>query len=112
MLELYPREPRWFVEIVLDAGPSRFQLDVYAEEWGFVFRHADRVSWIRVTDIPFIHGRDDHQLLTHVPPLREIGELIRKLEAEHALTFVRTDVTVRTTIKNGDAKFREWALTL
>ena len=52
--------PRWYSEIaILADGDTRFDLNVYAEEWGFVFKHGDRTSWIRVTDVPFIHGRDD-----------------------------------------------------
>ena len=58
---LIPKDPRWHVEIVLEAvgqPDSRFHLEVYAEEWGFKFCHAGRVSWIRVTDVPF--GQSPH----------------------------------------------------
>src|SRR4051794_31932290 len=72
---LQPKEARWFVEIELasDTGISegteqaRLLLEVYAEEWGYRFQRGERVSWIRVTDVPFVHGRDDHELLQKTP---------------------------------------------
>src|SRR5689334_6809997 len=63
-----PGTLRWHAEISLDVvdGPARvefddrtdtrFHIDVYSEEWGYFFCHGGRVSWIRVTDIPFVHG--------------------------------------------------------
>src|SRR5690242_2350229 len=66
-----PITQRWSVEIALEPSalrPStdyddriatRFQLGIYAEEWGFFFCMHGKGSWIRVTDVPFVHGRDD-----------------------------------------------------
>src|SRR4051812_34793496 len=79
---------RWHVEIALepalhrpptdydDRTATRFHLSVYAEEWGFFFCHGGRASWIRSTDVPFIHGRDDFALLRELPPLAAIGGLL------------------------------------
>src|ERR1700755_2434276 len=80
---------RWHVEIALDVvdGPAptefdertatRFHIDIYSEEWGVFFCHAGRSSWVRITDIAFVHGRDDFGLLAAMPMLKDIGALLR-----------------------------------
>lgn len=119
-----PGALRWHAEISLDVidGPARaefdehvdtrFHIDLYSEEWGFFFCHAGRVSWIRVTDIPFVHGRDDHQLLTQTPSLAAIGELIRRLETKHGVRFNRQHAIIRTNIAAAEPIVRRWLLTL
>ena len=64
----------WYIEITLasDIADTRLELNLYPEEWGFVFRRGTRVSSIRVTDIPFVHGFDDHGLLGKTPELERI----------------------------------------
>jgi hypothetical protein len=115
---------RWHVEIALDVAhgraPSefdedtatRFHLDIYSEEWGLFFCHAGHASWIRVTDIPFVHGRDDFSLLALVPPLADIGKLIRRIEATHALAFQRAGAAVRTNVPSLEPAVRSWLATL
>jgi len=116
---LTPGEPRWYVAIVLDtaggsrgeldtAAATRFQLEIFAEEWGFMFCHAGQMSWIRVTDIPFVHGKDDHGLLGHTPPLGDIATLIRTLEERHDIAFGR-DPLVRTSLLGAEAVIADWA---
>src|SRR5579863_8099104 len=90
---------RWHVEIALDvveqpASPeydertaTRFHIEIFSEEWGFFFCHGGRASWIRVTDVAFVHGRDDFGLLPATPALDDIGLLLRELEALHQLRF-------------------------
>ena len=113
--ELYPRDPKWRVEIELAPSSTRelrLDLEIYAEEWGFRFSVRERVSWIRVTDVPFVHGRDDHSLLRETPPLRDIGSLVRTLEASHAIAFDRRAAAIRTTIDGGEPAIRSWLETL
>ena len=106
-----PETPRWYVEIaILADGESRLDLNVYAEEWGFVFHHKGRTSWIRVTDIPFVHGRDDHELLAHTPDLLAIGVLLAWLEADQEIAFRRATASVRTNIPAAPAAVRDWLL--
>lgn len=119
-----PGRLRWHAEISLDVidGPARvefdervdtrFHIDVYSEEWGFFFCHAARVSWIRVTDIAFVHGRDDHQLLTQTPAFENIGELLRRLEAKHNVHFNRQHAIIRTNIAAAEPQIRRWLLTI
>lgn len=100
---------RWHVEISLVAGlDSALDLNVYAEEWGFAFHHAGRSSWIRVTDIPFVHGRDDHELIRRTPDLAELGTLLAMLEHEHGITFRRANASVRTNVPGALEAVRAW----
>jgi hypothetical protein len=115
---------RWEVEIALDvesrlAGfefsdttATRFHLNVYSEEWGYFFCHGSRASWIRITDIPFIHGRDDFQLLAATPPLRSIASLIRSLEHQFAIRFQRDHAAIRSDIVGADVALGLWVATL
>jgi hypothetical protein len=111
---------RWNVEIALDVheGParveydervaSRFHLDIYAEEWGFFFCHGGRASWIRVTDVPFVHGRDEFGLLDATPSLRDVGTLLRDFERRNGVRFHRDQALVRTTVPDAEARIRAW----
>jgi hypothetical protein len=122
--DLFPKEPRWFVEVSLDAGEapassvfdertaSRFHIEIYSEEWGFQFCQAGRMSWIRVTDVPFVHGRDEHDLLREVPPLKDIGALIRTLEQRHAITLSREHALIRTSIQDAEETISRWVRSL
>ena len=110
--ELYPKESRWHAVSTFAVADTRFQIEIFAEEWGFKFDHAGRESWIRVTDVPFVHGRDEHDLLGETPPLRYIGKLVRKLEAAHALRFDRSAAHIETTIASAEPVIRSWLETL
>jgi len=112
---LLPREAKWFVEIELPAkGKSEHEilakllLEVYAEEWGFRFERDRRVSWIRVTDVPFVHGRDDHGLLVKIPRLERIGHLVRAIEGEHKIEFERKRPTIRSNVPDNTGVIPSW----
>lgn len=117
---LYPDDSRWHVDIALVPGgapaaadhATRFDLEIYAEEWGFKFDHDGRVSWIRVTDVPFVHGRDEHQLLRRTPPLKRIGTLLAELEQRYEIRFDRHAPTIRTTIADAAPIVASWVETL
>jgi hypothetical protein len=114
----------WYVEISLDVvdapasavysgnTASRLHLSIYPEEWGLMFCHGGRTSWIRVTDQPFVHGRDDFDLLAVAPPLDAIGKLVRQLESEHAIKLQRAHALIRTNIAGGKAIIRSWLTSL
>lgn len=115
-----PAMLRWHVEIALDVvdGPApveyddatatRFHIDIYAEEWGVYFCHAGRSSWIRITDIAFVHGRDDYRLLSWVPSLRDVGSLLRRIEHEHNIRFQRHQASVRSNLAKIEPSVRSW----
>jgi len=115
-----PSLSRWHVEIALDVvdaparadfderTATRFHVDIYAEEWGFYCCHRGRASWIRVTDVPFVHGRDDFKLLAAVPPLKEIGSLLRTVEQQHSVWFRRDRALVRTSLATAESAIRRW----
>ncbi len=114
--ELFPSDRRWSIEIVLaptgapagEGAATSFQIAIYGEEWGFSFSHAGKLSWIRVTDVPFVHGRDEHELLAATPPLKRIGELLHRIEQRFDLRFDRGRPAIRTTIAGAEAKVRRW----
>ena len=119
-----PTGTRWHAEVLIDViegrAPSehdesvatRFHLDMYSEEWGFYFCHGGRCSWVRVTDQPFVHGRDDFSLLGLTPALADIGQLVRHLELKHKIRFRREHAHIRTNIPDGEAAIRAWVATL
>src|SRR5947207_487774 len=74
---------------------TRFRVEIYSEEWGFLFCHAGQASWIRVTDVPFVHGRDDFKLLPSMPALKDLGTLLRSVEQQHHVRFRRRNALVR-----------------
>lgn len=115
---------RWYAQIVLGIGndtpdpdlderiATYFRIEVYSEEWGFFFGHAKAASWIRITDVPFVHGRDDYRLLAVTPPLKDIGQLVRALERQHGLEFRRDQALVRTNLAGAEPTIRAWVQTL
>ncbi len=115
-----PALTRWHIELALDARDApaaaefdeatatRLHVDIYAEEWGLFFCHVGRASWVRVTDVPFVHGRDDWQLHGRLPVLEDVGKLVRELEAEHAIRFPRGHVLVRTNLPSAIPAVRRW----
>lgn len=119
-----PGTLRWHAEISLDVRPgpapaefdeardSRFHVDIYSEEWGFFFCHRGQVSWIRITDIPFVHGRDDHRLLMQTPALPDVGKLLRSLEQKHDIHFNRAHALIRTNVVAAEPMIRRWLQTL
>lgn len=101
----------WHAEIsVLAGGDTRFDVSVYAEEWGYAFHHDGRTSWIRVTDVPFVHGRDDYRLLARTPDLLGISALLADLEIDHGVSFQRATASVRTNVAHATEAVREWLL--
>jgi hypothetical protein len=117
------REPShglWEVAIALDVvcgpasptvnGPndSRFHIAIAGNEWGFFFCHRRKVSWIRVTDVPFINERDEYALLGRTPPLRDLGKLVQSLEERYDLQFNRMNASIRTSLLDADHAIRIW----
>ena len=105
------RVPHWFAEITIPADHDvSFDLHVYGEEWGFTFARGSRSSWIRVTDIAFVHGRDDHGLLPRTPDLLAIHLLLADLERDHGVAFHRDAASVRTNMPDAADVIREWVV--
>lgn len=106
-----PAMRRWHAEIELTAGAgTTFELNIYAEEWGFVLQHDGHTSWIRITDIPFVHGHDDFHLLPRTPDLLAVSVIAAELEAEHGITFDRANATIRTNLPGATETIRGWLL--
>lgn len=114
----------WHVEISLgitdepvtpqldEARDTRFRIEIYSEEWGVFFCHAGQSSWIRVTDVAFVHRRDDFKLLTRMPALRNVGILLHWIELEHGLRFRRNKALVRSNVPKALVAAQQWLVTL
>jgi hypothetical protein len=111
--DIFPPPGTWSVNVSLTAldHDARFEVEIFAEEWGFALRRADKQSWIRVTDVPFVHGADDFSLLARTPRLERIHRLIRDIEREHGLHFDRRTARVSSTFGETDA-IASWAQSL
>lgn len=119
-----PAAPRWHVEMSLDVRDAptqlefdevietRLRIEVFSEEWGVFFCHLGQASWIRVTDVAFVHGRDDFNLLPLVPPLKDLGTLLKTIERKHSLRFRREHAYVRTNVPRAEAAAKQWLKTL
>jgi hypothetical protein len=103
-----PAIPKWHAEIALCHGTTTFELNIYPEEWGFAFRHRDRMSWIRVTDVPFVHGRDEFKLLPQTPGLLAIGKTIADLERAHDVPLRQGQPQIRTNVPYATEVIRDW----
>ncbi|MEO8705434.1 MAG: hypothetical protein ABI867_35715 [Kofleriaceae bacterium] len=111
---------RWDVSVMLgvvdhlpprsfrETHDTRFHISISADEWGFYFCHRARVSWLRITDLPFVNERDDFNLLGRVPALRDLGPLVQELEEEHRITFRRTLSAIRTNLPGAEDTIRLW----
>jgi hypothetical protein len=121
---LTTRTTRWHVAIGIDVRSipapvifdetvdSRFHIEIYSEEWGYFFCHAGRSSWIRVTDVPFVHLRDDFGLVSSTPDLENIGAQLRSVEKQFGLQFRRDLAFVDTSLANAEPAIRRWISSL
>lgn len=102
--------PHWFVEIEIgsDEPDIGIVINIYPEEWGFVFRRGPHVSSIRITDVPFVHGADDDSLLAHTPRLEHLEQLLAGLEHRFGITFQRASVIVHANLIRASAVVRAW----
>jgi hypothetical protein len=110
---LVPPRAEWELSIALDvdAMDTRFHIAITSIEWGFYFCHHGCASWIRITDVPVVQERDDFALLSKVPPLRELGRMVRSLEETYRIHFRRQHAGIRSTIGDSEPAIREWVLT-
>jgi hypothetical protein len=113
-----PTAFRWHVEVTLEATSktarnqsldnTQLRLEIYSDEWGVYFAHAGRASWVRVTDVAFVHGRDDFGLLHVLPPLKDVGQLMRHLERAHGVRFRFDRPVVKTNLEDVEPLVRAW----
>jgi len=119
---LVPPRTEWELSIALDvldeqaparfaeATDTRFHISISSIEWGFFFCHGSRASWIRVTEVPFVHERDDFSLMARTPPLRDLGSLVRSLEETHRIRFRRDRAAIRSSLPSSEPAIREWVV--
>lgn len=121
---LVPTPGHWYVEAALDTvdepaqqlwsalTDTRFHINLYPGEWGYFFCHGSRASWIRVTDRPLVHNRDDYSMRAQTPALRDIGPFVASLEQRYNVRFQRELALVRSNIDGAEAAVRAWLAAL
>lgn len=115
---------RWHAQILLDVTDqpalweldqrvdTRFKIEISSDDWGYLFCHGGRASWIRVDDIPLVHGREDFKLLSSTPPLKDLGVLVRALESQYSIRFCRRNALVVTNLPGAEPEIRRWVESL
>jgi hypothetical protein len=112
---------RWKVTIALDvvdpritmAGSAintRLHILIECFEWSVFFCHGSGSSWIRVTNVPRVHERDDFELLPHITDLRGLGTFIQRLEQRFQLRFRRQHAAIHTNLIDADQKLLLWVV--
>jgi hypothetical protein len=116
-----PNGMRWRVEIAFDLAnrpasfafaPTRFQIAIDPDVWGFEFVHDGRASTIQVKAIATARDRDEHRLVALTPSLSRIGTLLRILEARYGMFFPRHHAALRSSIPRSQPLIRAWISTL
>ena len=116
-----PAAGRWKVSIALDvvdprsalASPminTRLHILIESFEWSVFFCHGSGSSWIRVTNVPRVHERDDFELLPHVTDLRGLGSFIQWIERRFQLQFRRPHAAIYTNLIEADQKLLLWVV--
>jgi len=115
-----PAVKGWHVDILLDVADqvarpyfddrvdTRFRIEIWSEEWSYMFCHSGQMSRVRVTHVPMIDGRDEFVLLHSTPALRDMGELLRAVERRHKIAFRRHGALVRTNLPAAETSIRRW----
>lgn len=91
---------------------TRFQITILPHEWSYYFAHGGRVSRVRVTDSPQPDGRDDYNLASATPALRNLGVLVRQLEQRFQIFLQRPHALIETTLPGAEPIVRAWLTTL
>jgi hypothetical protein len=111
---------RWYVRIALDVvdapapathdgkTATRFQLDVYRDEWGVQFLHKGKASHVRRVHSTFASGPDQHKLVKELPALAALGTFVRALETRHGVAFKREHALVRSNLAGAQATLAPW----
>lgn len=115
---IFPPQSRpWRVQVALEVNdrpasftfaPTKFQLTIDHDAWGYQFTHGDRTSTIHVTAMASARDRDEHRLLAMTPPLKRVGTLVRDLEARYRVFFPRHHAAIRSDIAGSEPMIRAW----
>jgi len=99
-------------EVYTGTTATRFQLELYRDEWGFKFVYKGKTSHLRKTGEVFVNGHDEHKLVKQMPALAELGAFVRALETRHGIAFQRPHAHIRSNLAGAQAALREWLATL
>ena len=109
-----PPRQKWKVAITIEDDdkerPTCLQILIESGEWGFRFARDNSISWIRVGDAPAVQERDDFDLVGQTPELRNLGNLVQRLEDRFKIRFRRTRARIRTNLVDAEDKIRVWVV--
>jgi hypothetical protein len=113
-LYIQPDKP-WRVDIVVpcaEYATTSLAVHIRNEDWSIAFDHAGKRSSILIKEVAPEAQPDDHALLGIVPPLKELGLLLRYLEERFAIRLQRGSATVEATIAGSEPIIRAWVASL
>jgi hypothetical protein len=106
-----PPDRPWRVTILLSCNEhfdTQLTVNIENAEWMIGFAHAGKRSNVIIKEPAPVAEPDDFQLAGTLPPLKELGTLLRDLEVRYQLTWKRTSPVIETTIAGADPVIRAW----
>lgn len=113
-LYIQPDRP-WRVDIVVpcaELADTKLAISIRNEDWSVAFDHVGKRSAILIKEVAPEADADDHGLLGVLPPLKELGLLLRYLEERFAIHLQRGSAVVETTIAGAEPVIRAWIASL
>ncbi len=110
-----PPDRPWHVDVripVVGSHDSSLTLHIRNDDWSVAFEHAAKRSAILLKEVAPVADPDDHALAGLVPPLKELGVLLRDLEQRFAIAFARANAIIDTSIAGAEPIIRAWGTSL
>jgi hypothetical protein len=110
-----PPDRPWHVEVTIPVQgihESSLTLHIRNDDWSVAFQHASKRSAILIKEVAPVADPDDHGLAGMVPPLKEVGVLLRDLEQKFEIQLVRTSPQIDTSIAGAEPIIRAWVASL
>jgi hypothetical protein len=110
-----PPDRPWDVNVVIGAvehHDSALSLHIRNDDWSVAFQHDGKRSAIVINEVAPTADPDDFGLAGLIPPLKEIGVLLRDLEQRFRIRFQRTAPVIESTIAGSEPIIRAWIASL
>lgn len=110
-----PPDRPWHVGVtlpVVGSHDSSLSLHIRNDDWTVAFEHAAKRSAILIKEVAPVADPDEHNLAGLVPPLKELGVLLRDLEQRFEIRFARTSPVIETSIAGAEPIIRAWVASL
>jgi hypothetical protein len=110
-----PPDRPWRVTIVMSCNEhfdTQLAVQIENAEWAVSFAHGGKRSSVIIKEPAAVAAPDDFQLAGQLPPLKELGTLLRDLEARFGLSWKRASSVIETTIAGSEPVIRAWVASL